>query len=278
MKEFKIRCSAIGQIVSGNMGLTDIQEAKLFDLENKTKALTLNQAAELEKLRNKKLFPELPATAKSYCQAWIKEQLYDRRKDIVSKYLEKGNEVENESIAFIGRQLGVSEFELETGQFAKNEQFFEDAFIQGTPDVITKDYIIDTKSSWDAFTFPLFEEELPNSDYYWQAQGYMKLVGIPDYKLAYTLMNTPDSLIEAEARRYCYKNGIDMEDVDYQEFYDHMTYDHIPPELKIKIFDIKFNELDILLIVERVVACREYIAKELAKLPESVKQLHGIEG
>ena len=262
----------------GKIGLTDIQEAKLNDLETKTKALTANQAVELERLRQKKLFPELTTTAKSYCDEWIKEKLYNRKKNIESKYFDKGNTVEDDSIRFIGKQLGYSDFELETGAFVKNEQFFEDEFMCGTPDVIVPTLIVDAKNPWDFSTFPLLDEVPPNEDYFDQAQGYMNLVGRDNYKLIYTLMDTPESLIEAEMRRYAYKNGLEMEDIDYETFRENMTYDDIPDELKIKIFDIKKDEEYIKSIKERVVMCRKYIAKRLLLLPPKIKALHGIEG
>ena len=270
MKEFKIRCSAIGKIMAGNMGLTEAQEVKFQTLSVKEK-LTELQAKELVELQRKKIFPELPKTAKSFCQMWLKEQLYDRQIDFGSKYTEKGNTVEDESIEFIARQLGLSELDIMSGSFLKNYEFFENEFMCGTPDVIQPEYVVDAKNPWNFSTFPLFETELPEEDYYWQAQGYMNLTGKSHYKLIYTLMNTPEMLIESEMRKDCYRNGIPFEEADYQVYYENMTYDKIPDNLRIKIFEIERNDSEILAINERVKECRKYIETVIKQFPQFIQ-------
>lgn len=266
MEIFKIRSSAIGHIMVGNMGLTETQTAKLETLSNKANP-TLLQQKELLELQHKKLFPELPQTAKTYCEKWLKEQLYAKKIEFSSKYTDKGNEVEAQSIDFIAVQLGY-------GMLEKNEEWFENDFITGTPDIIPPTEVIDAKNSWSFETFPIFDVEIPNTDYYWQGQGYMDLTKKDKFRLVYTLMNTPDYLIESEVRKYCFANGIDMEDADYQMFYDKLTYDDTPDELKIKVFEINKNEDDIMRIYERVKECRKYIEKLFIKLPLNIQKLH----
>jgi hypothetical protein len=207
MKEFKIRCSQIGKI----MGVKGIG-----------------------------------LTGKGYCEDWYKEKIYSKRKSFTSKYTEKGNKVEDDSLDFIADNLGY-------GMIVKNEKVFYDDFMTGTPDAILKEIIIDVKNSWDCFTFPLFNNKTPNKDYYWQAQGYMNLTGIENYKLVYTLMNTPKELIEKE---YIYSD----QSVSFDDFEKEFTYDNIDPKYRIKVFDIKKNEDDIQKIKDRVNECREYIS------------------
>jgi len=278
MKEFKIRCSAIGDIMAGTMGLTDTQEAKLQTLLNKATPLTALQAIELADLQNKKANPELPKTAQSYCLTWIKEQLYNRKREFKSKYTQKGNDVEADSIKLIGEWLGYSDFDFETGQFAKNEIFFENDYMTGTPDVLPakSTLVIDAKNSWDCFTFPFFEKSIPDMGYWWQGQGYLELTGRSDYKIAYTLMNTPEAIIESEMRKYAFANGLDPDEMDYSEWYDKMTYDNILPILRIRFFDFEKDEKAIEEIKKRVIKCREFIELELAKLPQEVKDLYDI--
>lgn len=219
MKEFKIRCSAIGQIMSAS--------GKLID-GNKT-----------------------------YCDTWLKEQIYGRRKEFTSKTTQKGNIVEDNSIDFIADQLNL-------GFLLKNEKSYEDAFMTGTPDIVIKDLIIDAKNSWDCFTFPLFEQDLPTPAYYWQAQGYMNLTGVNKYKVAYVLSDTPQNLIEREAYWHCKNNGYDDLDIDiYKEFEAKMTYSNISNKLKIKVFDIERNDADIHKIIDKVIMCREYINQQI---------------
>ena len=213
MKEFKIRASASGKI----MGIK-----------------------------------ALGKTGESYCENWLKEQLYKRKIEFSNKYTEKGLIMEDNSIDYVADQLGY-------GFLAKNEKYFENDFFTGTPDIILKDHVIDVKNSWDFSTFPLFDNEVPNSDYYFQAQVYMELCGVDSYKLIYVLSDTPLNIIEREARSYCYKTGLDFDDEILNEFVKKMTYSEIPNELKIKVFEIKRNQLDIDKLMIRVIECRNYI-------------------
>lgn len=211
MKDFKIRCSAIGQIM--------------------TNAISKNEV--------------LGQTAKTYCEDWLKEQIYKRKKTITNKYVEKGLVMEDNGLDYIAEELGY-------GMLIKNEQFFENEYMTGTPDVILKDHLIDVKNSWDAFTFPLFSDNI-DKNYYYQAQGYMALTGLDSYKLIYVLMNTPEYLIEKE---YTYNNFYDM---DYEEFEKYYLYDDIDSKYRIKVFDIQKDDTVINEINERVLECRKYI-------------------
>ena len=230
MKEFKIRCSAIGSIMSEPRSKAD-KEAGL-----------------------------LSKTAQTHCQEWLKEQIYSRRKEFTSKYTDKGNIMEDYSIDFLGEQLDL-------GMLIKNESHFDNDTMTGTPDLVLKDLIIDVKNSWDCFTFPMFYDAIPNKDYYYQLQGYMNLTGKAKAKLIYVLSNTPDHLIDREAYYYAKNNGFEEVDNDIlTEFYDKMTYDKIDPKYKIKVFDIERSQEVINKINSQVVKCRNYIETLKAKL------------
>ena len=214
MKEFKIRASACGQI----MGVKGLGK-----------------------------------TGENYVKTWLKEQIYDRKKEFTSKYTDKGLIVEDNSLDFIADELKI-------GFIVKNEQFYENDFFQGTPDVVLKDLIIDVKNSWDCFSFPLLEDEIPNIDYFYQLQVYMALTGRKKAKLIYVLSDTPENLIEKEAYWWCKNNGYDELDADiYDAFVKKMTYSEIPNNLKMKIFDIDYDEKVIEKIKERVLECRNLI-------------------
>ena len=88
MKDFKIRCSAIGKIMT--------------NARSKTETLS--------------------KTTISFLEEWKKEQIYNRRKEIFSKYLDKGNAVEVESLDFIAK-------ELEYSNLVKNEKSFENDYL-----------------------------------------------------------------------------------------------------------------------------------------------------
>lgn len=226
MKEFKIRCSKIGEIIG----------------TGKKNPLT--------------------QTAMSYCKTWLKEQLYSRHCEFRNKYTEKGHIVEDESIDFIGEQLGL-------GFLLKNDRQFENDYFTGEPDVIPPNInlVIDAKNSWSWETFPILESEIPTSDYYWQLQGYMNLTDRHHSKLVYVLSDTPQHLIEREARRYCYDNGFEELDIDiYNKFLADMTYPDVSDKLKIKVFDIERNDEDIAKAQKKVIECREYIETLLKQM------------
>lgn len=214
MKDFKIRCSAIGKIMT--------------NARSKTETLS--------------------KTTISFLEEWSKEQIYNRRKEIFSKYLDKGNAVELESLDFIAKELDYS-------NLVKNKKSFENDYLTGTPDAILNDnldeHIIDVKNSWDCFTFPLYFNSVPNKDYYYQAQGYMALTGIDKYKLIYTLMDTPEDLIQRE-----YFGDVNK---DYETFASQYKYSNIDSKYRIKVFDIYRNDEDIQNIYNRVEECRQYI-------------------
>lgn len=129
----------------------------------------------------------LSETTKTYLQDWLKENIYGYRKEIKSKYLDKGIIMEDEAISKTIEWLDLP-FVL------KNEQSFEDEFFTGTPDIVTDREVLDIKCSWDAFSFPLFEDEIPTKDYFYQLQVYMHLTGRKSARLVYVLTNTPESI------------------------------------------------------------------------------------
>lgn len=219
--EFKVRCSGIGDIMTNP----------------RSKSETIS------------------AGAKTHCEKWIKEQLYNRKAAFFSKQTAKGNIVEDESIAFVSDLLGLANLK-------KNKAHFTDDYCQGTPDLITEDLVIDMKNSWTWDTFPILKNDVPDKNYYWQLQGYMKLTGKQNAMLIYTLTDTPRHLIESEARRYAYQNGYEFDDDLLNHFIKQMTYPDIDESLKIKIFDIKRDDDAISQIEEKVIGCREYIKQK----------------
>lgn len=189
---------------------------------------------------------------KSYLDQWITEQVYGRTKEFYSKFTEKGTVNEESGLDFIAGQLGY-------GLLVKNEKTFRNKHLIGTPDVILTDHIIDEKNSWDCFTFPLTDTEVPNMDYYYQGQGYMELTGINKYKLIYVLSDTPDNLIYREASNFCYKNGQDLTDDILDAYREQMKYNNIDAALRIKVFEFERDEETIKKIYERVEEARTYI-------------------
>ena len=172
----------------------------------------------------------LSETTKTYVKEWLIEKIYGIRKEIKSKYLTKGLKLEDTAIDKAIEWLDLP-FTL------KNEKFFEDDFFCGTPDLIVDNVVYDIKCSWDAFTFPLFENEIPNKDYFYQLQVYMHLTGCKKAVLTYVLLNTPEELT----------------------YEDKHNYDNMDKKYRIKTFEIDYSEEVIADLQQRVTNIREYL-------------------
>jgi len=197
------------------------------------------------KLKSAKDAGELSETAKTFCELWLKERIYQRRKEINSKYFDKGNQCE---------QKGIDRYNNSFGTFyTKNETFFENDFCCGTPDIIGITEIIDIKNSYDFTTFPLFDTVLENKAYEYQLQAYMELTGIKNAKLCYVLENLPDELIERELNRF----GLEFTKDNAENY----TYDNISDNFRIKVFETSYNTEIIEKIKSQVVKCQIYINK-----------------
>jgi hypothetical protein len=194
----------------------------------------------------------LSQTAKSYVEEIVLKEKYGIRKEFSSRYTDKGNEVEEESIALVNDVLNFK-------FIYKNDEHFTNDWLTGTPDVNTDEVLIDVKSSWDASTFPWFETELPNKDYYYQLQGYMWLTGKNESILAYCLIDTPGEMVEDEIRRAHWKlHLIDESQELREEIETKHKFSHIPKNRRVKYWFVQKDEQVIEQIKERVELCREY--------------------
>ena len=256
IKPFKIRASQLSKIMGkprDSGGLTDTQAKNLATLEAKEKR-TEKQEQTMFELIAKRDKPEgLSAGAKTYVQGWLKEQLYGRRKEISSKYTQKGNDQEDASINLLNMYL------LES--YEKNEEYRESDFMTGTPDIVAPDLIRDIKTSWDFSTFPLFETSL-NQDYYYQVQAYMILFDCNYASVDYCLVNTPYELVMREAKNQAYKLNVDIDEIIEEVTRNH-NYDDIEDEYKrVKSFPVVRDPKLEKRIEQKVELCREYV-KEL---------------
>ena len=129
----------------------------------------------------------LSQTAKTYIKELVIEETLGIKKEFSSRYTDKGNIQEDTAIEMASKVLSLP-FAL------KNTEYFENEFIKGTPDLILEDEIVDIKCSWDGTTFPWFEDELPNKDYYWQMVGYCWLTG-RNAPVLFTALLTPPRIL-----------------------------------------------------------------------------------
>ena len=191
-------------------------------------------------------------TAKSYIEDLFNELEFGYRKEFSSRYTDKGLEMEDEAIQFASEQFDW-EFVV------KNTERFTNDYITGEPDINTDNLLADIKCSWSLDTYPMFEADLKNKDYYWQLQGYMWLTGKTEAELVYCLMNTPLQIVEDEVRRAHWKAGLIDEDIDLRhEVQTKHNYDNIPSKLRVKRYIVERDEKAIEKIIEKVEIAREY--------------------
>ena len=194
----------------------------------------------------------LSETAKTRIEEKFLEDQFGIKKEFWSKATDKGTTEEPISIDLMVRQLGIFGAK-------KNEIFFENDFLTGTPDVIHNGIVYDVKTSFSGSTFPFFANEIPSKAYFYQLQAYMNLTGLRSAKLVYCLVDTPDQMIQDEIRRQTWKKGlIDSTPELEAEVYSQMTFEHIPEELRVRIFDIEYDPEVIKAIETRIELCREY--------------------
>jgi len=230
MNQFKIRCSAIGEIMA------------------------------------KPGEDKLPVGAITYIKKWVKEQreFYNRRTEFTSKYTEKGKHVEDDAIDLAADHFGW-------GMVSKNKRRVSNDFMEGEPDIVLSNSIEDIKASWSHDTFPLFETKLPEKDYEWQLLGYMELFNKDNAGVNYCLMDAPDNIVEAEARKKMYANGmIELEADFYDQVKASMTYSHLPTWLRVKRFQLYRDDVAIQQIKRRVELCREYIDNLIIPMPQPI--------
>jgi len=255
MKDLKIRASSLGRLMASDKdtSITDKQLETLNDLLAKIK-LTEKQAELRDSLMLKRdAEPELSKGAKSYVQELFMYHEYGVRKEINSKYCDKGNIVEDLSIELAG-------IYLDQPNLVKNDEYFENDYITGCPDVLNDQVLIDVKSSWSASTFPFFDTELKNSLYEWQLKAYMWLTGHAESYLVYCLVPTPEDLILDEMRRVSWKKleGMEVSIETEAEVRAYFDISNIPTERRVKSFKVELTKKDVADMKKSIILARKY--------------------
>jgi len=199
MEQFKVRASGAGQVMTNARSKSEL----------------------------------ISKTTLTFVENWLKERLYGYQQEIRSKYIDKGNQLEDLAI-----DTAIELLDLEF--ILKNTDTFEDEFFTGTPDLVTSDEVLDVKCSWDAYTFPLFDDEIPTKDYYYQLQVYMHLTGKKKARLVYVLLDTPETMIYEIKREY----------------------GHLDKSLRIKTFDVTYDPEVISELQNRVKTIREILKSD----------------
>lgn len=181
---------------------------------------------------------------------------YGRKRDIQTKQMKKGVEVEDESIALLNKYWNTN--------YEKNQDRYTNGFITGHPDILDEDKVVDIKSSYDLWTFLGNLPDKLDNLYYWQLMSYMWLTGATKGHIAYCLSNTPFGIVEQE-KRYLL-NRMDVISEESPEYVKeamrlefNMTFDDIDVSERVLIYTVDRNEDDIVRIQNRVERAREYL-------------------
>ncbi len=203
---------------------------------------------------------EWGATAMKVIQDAVLYNEFGIDKFVTSKHIEKGIINEAMSLEMIKRVKGW-EMDLD-----KPKRRLVNKWVIGEPDVLDNGYLVDVKNSWDGTTFPWFESEVPNKDYFYQLQTYMWLSGYTHCYLVYTLTSAPAHLVYKEAERLAYnlhslpkyndKSFDEMLEIGEEMASRQLQFEHIPESQRVKVFRIERSEAVIDSIRERVEQAR----------------------
>ena len=205
------RASNIDALFAGQDGLTEAQKRDLdkllsrqkdYESGNQKSKLTPTMEATLNDLIDKsKAKPELPQGAKTLIEEIIDAEVYQYKDSYSSRELDKGNDVEEDTI-----ELYNDVFFTDHKKIAKGDKYEEISYnhITGQPDIVDEStkMVKDAKSSWSKKTFKKKMSDAKNSKYDWQVRTYLYMLqGITGDKSWCTgeyffgLVDTPEELV-----------------------------------------------------------------------------------
>lgn len=181
----------------------------------------------------------LSVGAKTYIRQLAAQEIFGVDFEVSSKEMEKGIQVEQDSIDLFNRVRGLSlakSAERKTNDFLTGEcDLFDAANKRGH----------DIKSSWSAKTFPIAVIDCEDKLYEWQMRGYMALWDAEEWEVNYCLVDTPDALI------------------GYEPMQMHLV-GHIPERMRLTSWTIKRDKDKEASIFEKVKHARDYYAQVIA--------------
>ena len=192
-------------------------------------------------MANAKNGEALSVGAKTYVRERVKESIFGFSSEVSSKQMEKGTEVEDDSILLYST--------VTFQNCKKNTERRKNQWITGECDLLINGgkKIADIKSSWSVATFPVFACDA--DDYMWQLRGYMMLWEAEEAETAHCLVDTPDHLLSP--------------------WDDHRAHkvNHFPPKNRVTIANQVKRDLDIeALICQKVEAVQAYYTSLMTEL------------
>jgi hypothetical protein len=194
----------------------------------------------------------LSVGAKTYIRELAAQEIFGVDFVVSSKEMEKGIEVEPESIALLNSVRGLS--------LEKNTERRDNGFITGECDLFdaARRRGHDLKSSWSIATFPITQADCEDKLYEWQMLGYMALWDADEWEVNYALVNTPERLLRNEPLQL------------------HLV-DHIPEHQRLTTWLVRRDAEKEAAIWEKVRHARDYFAQVVAEFdrthPESFDEV-----
>jgi hypothetical protein len=136
-------------------------------------------------------------SAKSFIESIVNYKFYNiiktstestREVGNIINQTKKGTDIEKKSIKLVNDIFGT--------KYKKNTKYLENNCVKGVADIVTKDLIIEIKTSWSFDSFPKIPEKAYNALYEWQVRAYMMLYDKQYAKIFYCLIDTPDYLLK----------------------------------------------------------------------------------
>ena len=205
------------------------------------------------KLKADKDAGNLSETAKTFVEdKWLFDT-FGFAESIKNQYMDKGNECEQDSMDLVTQVL-------EGGFRSRYNTKLQNDYVIGTPDIVLADCVEDIKTSWNLKTF--FNAELSKM-YYAQAQCYMWLTGKEKYRLIYSLVPTPQSMVLNECEKLVYKYGKNYDNEDYiaecqQIQRNNDLIKELPTEKRVKVFAFDYDPNYIETLKNKIEKAREY--------------------
>lgn len=224
----KFRASSLGLIMNDPTSIDPLLLTGDLLTISKKKVKTDDDKAILAPLWDQ----SLSAGAKTEIECIAKQLVYGYDEVVSSKYCDKGIQVEDQSIELYNSVFFTSH--------VKNTERKTNDWITGECDIFVPGKITDIKSSWSIATFPATSKAGHDKLYEWQGRAYMWLWDVPEFEIAYCLVNTPDDLI-----------GWDDPKLHY--------VDHITESLRVTVVPYKRDEALEEKIKQRVIAANEYL-------------------
>lgn len=188
----------------------------------------------------------LSVGAKTYIRELVAQEIFGVDFIITSKAMEKGIEVEEQSIALLNTVRGTS--------LVKNSERRSNDFITGECDLFNpaKNRGHDVKSSWSIATFPITVTDCIDKLYEWQMRGYMALWNAEAWEVNYCLVDTPERLIGFEPMELHFVSGI-------------------PEQMRVTTWEITRDKEKEEAIFEKVKHAREYFLQVVEEFDRTHK-------